>query len=229
MKTLRGMGAMIATWLIYLGIPLVGWGVTDLKGFLAASPRGGLAAVTIVFGVAVGVQAMPGMEGIRGGPGQEGKRVLRQTLVRVVIVLFMWAGLIFLPYGDRRDIGAYGSPEALRWIGVILGGLGFRLVFLSGVFLGRQYSADVTIQEDHRLVTAGPYRTLRHPRYLGVLLLAVGESLVFRSLVGLIGSLVLLAVLLFRIRDEEAVMEAEFGEEWRGYCHRTWRLIPFLF
>lgn len=112
---------------------------------------------------------------------------------------------------------------------MVLSGLGYAMIFLSGVFLGRQYSPDVTVQEDHKLVTAGPYRVLRHPRYLGIVSLAVGESLVFRSLVGLLGSLAVLAVLLFRIRDEEALMEAEFGDEWRAYRHRSWRLIPFLF
>lgn len=229
MNLLRGLGAMLATWMIYLGVPLLGWGVTDLKGFLASSARVGLAAVTLIFGLTVGIQAISGMEGIRGKPGREGKRVLRQTLVRVVIVLIMYLGLVLLPYGDRRDVATVGTPEMGRWLGVALAGLGCAMIYLSGVFLGRQYSPDVTIQEDHRLVTAGPYRVVRHPRYLGILSLAVGESLVFRSVVGLLGSILILAILLFRIRDEEALMGAEFGDEWRAYCHRSWRLIPFLF
>ena len=90
MNLLRGLGAMLATWIIYLGVPLLGWGVTDIKGFLASPSRVGLAVVTLVFGLAVGIQAIQGMEGIRGKPGQEGKRVLRQTLVRVIIVLIMY-------------------------------------------------------------------------------------------------------------------------------------------
>lgn len=229
MNILRGLGAMFATWIIYLGVPLLGWGVTDLKGFLASPSRVGLAAVTLVFGLAVGIQAIQGMEGIRGKPGQEGKRVLRQSLVRVAVVLIMYLGLVFLPYGDRREIATFATAEMGRWLGVALAGLGYAMIYLSGVFLGRQYSADVTIQEDHRLVTAGPYRVVRHPRYMGIISLSVGESLVFRSLVGMFGSIIVLAILLFRIRDEEALMEAEFGDEWRAYCHRSWRLIPFLF
>lgn len=229
MTILRGLGAMLVTWILYLGLPLLGWGLTDMQGFLASPARVGLAGATLIFGLAVGIQAMPGMEGIRGKPGQEGKRVLRQTLVRVVIVLIMYFGLLFLPFGDRRGIGVFGLAGTWQWLGVCLTTLGYAMIFLSGIFLGRQYSPDVTIQEGHQLVTSGPYKVVRHPRYLGILCLAVGESLVFRSLIGLVASIVVLGILLFRIRDEENLMEAEFDDEWRAYLRRSWRLIPFLF
>jgi protein-S-isoprenylcysteine O-methyltransferase Ste14 len=102
-------------------------------------------------------------------------------------------------------------------------------VYWSGVLLGKQYSQEVTIQKGHELITAGVYRYIRNPRYLGVLLLAFGMSLLFRSWAGLVLTLPLIGVLLFRIRDEESLMHKEFGEQWEAYSKRSWRLIPFLY
>ena len=112
----------------------------------------------------------------------------------------------------------------------MLSGLGYLLlVFWSGVALGKQYSPEVTIQKDHELITSGPYRVVRHPRYLGVLLLALGAALVFRSWIGLLGYILLLGILLSRIRDEEALLRQEFGPAWEAYRSRSWRMIPYLY
>jgi protein-S-isoprenylcysteine O-methyltransferase Ste14 len=106
---------------------------------------------------------------------------------------------------------------------------GLLFVFWSGVALGRQYSPEVTIQEDHHLITTGPYRVVRHPRYLGVMLVSTGVSLLFRSWAGLALCAPVLWVLVDRIRDEEAVLEREFGPSWEAYRARSWRLIPYLY
>jgi protein-S-isoprenylcysteine O-methyltransferase Ste14 len=91
------------------------------------------------------------------------------------------------------------------------------------------YSADVTIQDQHRLVTDGPYRYIRHPRYVGAILLGFGAALVFRSWIGVALSLIFIGVILFRIRDEEALMHKEFAKAWEHYCERSWRLVPFVY
>jgi protein-S-isoprenylcysteine O-methyltransferase Ste14 len=95
--------------------------------------------------------------------------------------------------------------------------------------LDKQFSVQVTIQEDHRLVTDGPYRYLRHPRYAGVIMVFLGISLVFRSWLALplVGTLAL--VLIWRIQDEEALLRREIGSDWEAYSKTTWRLIPFVF
>jgi protein-S-isoprenylcysteine O-methyltransferase Ste14 len=229
MKAVRAVLYFLYTMILYLGYPLLGWGLRDVRGFFALPQRAAYAVVVALLGVGAGWQGMRSPEGLRGGPWEAGKRVRRQTIVRYAIVLALYAALLFLPFADRRGIAVLPAHATLRWVGVVLFGLGCLCIFWSGVALGRLYSPEVTIQKDHHLVTVGPYCYIRHPRYLGACLLAVGLALVFRSWIGLAAIVPFLAVLLLRIRDEEALMHAEFGQEWEAYARRSWRLIPFVF
>jgi protein-S-isoprenylcysteine O-methyltransferase Ste14 len=161
--------------------------------------------------------------------GREDKLVGRQRVIRIAITLLLYLALLVLPLADRRGIGALSSDPLIRWIGLFLFGLGIGFVFWSGIALGKLYSGDVTLQEDHQLVTDGPYRWVRHPRYAGSILLGFGLSLTFNSWIGLVTSMVFIAIVLFRIKDEEALMREAFGRDWEIYCERTHRLIPFVY
>jgi protein-S-isoprenylcysteine O-methyltransferase Ste14 len=229
MKLLRSILFCLSTLLLYLGLPLLGWGLDDLGGFFSLTSRVGYALAVGLFGVAVGVQAFPGTEGIRGGKGEEAKLNRRESVVRIVLILVLYLAITFIPFADRRGIGVIIEGSMVRWLGVTLCVLGYAFIFWSGLALGRQYSAEVTIQKDHRLITSGPYQWIRHPRYLGVVALAVGLSLAFRSWIGLIAAPLILGALLVRIRDEEVLLHREFGKEWETYVQQSWRLLPGIF
>jgi protein-S-isoprenylcysteine O-methyltransferase Ste14 len=228
-KLLRAVMFFSATLLIYLGVTLLGWGLNDLKGYFSLPARMWYAVAVGLFSLAVGIQAYGSTEGIRGGRGEESKFVFRQRVVRIGLVLSLYIALFFIPFCDRRGIAVLNDGNIARWLGVGLAALGYALVFWSGLALGKQYSADVTIQAGHQLITGSIYRFIRHPRYLGVLALSIGISCVFHSWIGLAASVVFLAVILFRIRDEEVTMLQEFGTEWEDYCTRSWRLIPYIY
>jgi protein-S-isoprenylcysteine O-methyltransferase Ste14 len=229
MKYLRAVWFFLGTLGIYLVPPLLGWGIDDLGGFFSLYPRLVYAVLVGLLGLAAAYQAIDAPEGLRGGKGEKGKHVRRQSVVKIAVIVLMYGALLFLPFADRRNICAMFDGQAARWPGLVLVGIGFALVFWSGFALGRFYSADVTIQRDHHLVTVGPYRHIRHPRYLGTFLVAIGLSLLFRSWVGLAASIPFLGVLILRIRDEEVALHHEFGQEWETYCRRSWRLIPYLY
>jgi len=229
MKYLRGFSFFAGTVAIYLGLPLLGWGFGALRAFFTLPPRLGYALVVVTFGLAVGWHGIDAPEGVQGGHGQEGKRVRRQTFLAYGLTAILFAALFLLPFADRRSLGVLMVAQAVRWSGVVLSGLGYGLIFWSGVALGRLYSAEVTVQEGHRLITAGLYRYIRHPRYLGAICVAFGASLVFRSWAGLLLNVLLPGLLLERMKDEEALMHQEFGAEWEAYCKRSWRLIPHIY
>lgn len=225
---LRAVWTFAGTLALYLGLSLLGWGPADVGGFFSSAARLGYAVVIAMFGVAVAYQAVLAPEGIEGSSGLKEKKVPRQAAVGYAMLPVLAIGLILLPLCDRRGLAALPESPFVRWPGVIFTAIGYALVFLSGIYLGRQYSPEVTIQENHQLITGGPYRLIRHPRYLAILLLTIGASLAFRTWAGLVMFPFVVALLLWRIRDEETLMEREFGEEWRAYCRRAWRLVPYV-
>ncbi len=228
MKILRGMGSILYTLAIYVGLPLVGWGLDDVAGFFSL-PQLLVYAVTIaLFGATVGYQISQSKEALRGGKGQEDKFVSRQRITRFVVTGMLLGALVFVPFADRRSIAVLPSSPLARWLGLVLATLGMGLIIWSGLALGKLYSPEVTIQKDHRLITFGPYHHIRHPRYLGGMIQGIGLSLLFRSWVGMVLTLLFIVIILFRIKDEEALMHQEFGQEWEAYCKRSWRLIPFV-
>lgn len=231
MKLLRAFGVFVSTMVIYLGLPWLGWSVLNSQPFIFFShlPIVGYAVVVTLFSAAVGIQAYSSLVGIQDGPGSPEKTIRRQDMIGTLLVVLLLTILFILPLCAVRSLGEYAKIPFIEWIGVPLCGLGYGLVFWSGLALGRQYSARVTIQEGHQLITSGPYRWIRHPRYLGILCLALGYSLIFSSWIGLAACFLITSILLYRIKDEETLLADEFGEVWKNYCLRSWRLIPYIY
>jgi protein-S-isoprenylcysteine O-methyltransferase Ste14 len=229
MRLLRAFGSTVFTLVIYLGLPLLGWGLDDLPAFFALPPRFGYALIVLIMAGFAGTLFYRSPEKLRGGRGRSSQRIGRQTFVAIVMTGMLFFGLAFVAYSDRQQIWTFQATPLLRWIGLVLFVLGIGLVFWSGIALGRMYSAEVTLQDEHRLITDGLYRRIRHPRYLGGILFGVGLSWLYQSGIGVICTIVFFFVVLFRIRDEEMLMLRAFGKEWECYSEHSWRLIPWIY
>jgi protein-S-isoprenylcysteine O-methyltransferase Ste14 len=92
--------------------------------------------------------------------------------------------------------------------------------------LGRHWSASLRLRDDHRLVTQGPYRRVRHPMYTALIGNMTGLCLLSANLLIVVPRLVQVFLLLLRTRKEESMMLSRFGEEYRSYMARTGRLLP---
>jgi protein-S-isoprenylcysteine O-methyltransferase Ste14 len=116
----------------------------------------------------------------------------------------------------------------LSWAGVaaVAAGLALRVRAMS--VLGSRFSPLVAIQREHTLQTDGPYARVRHPGYLGALLACAGGAVAFGSAAALPLVALMLAAQLARVRAEEALLAARFGDEWRAYARRTGALLPRL-
>jgi protein-S-isoprenylcysteine O-methyltransferase Ste14 len=150
---------------------------------------------------------------------------------RWIFIPLLAIGLLsaYVPaYTDRKGWWVLDG-DAVRWLGVSLYLTGGALRIWPVFVLGRRFSGLVAIQPGHELVTDGVYRIIRHPSYLGACILMSGWALAFRSGVGLILAALIIPPLLARIRSEEALLRAQFGEQYEAYCRRTARLIPGLY
>lgn len=95
------------------------------------------------------------------------------------------------------------------------------------VDLGTNRSILLEVREQHRLITQGVYRRIRHPVYLALGLYSIGQALVIPNWVAGPSNLIAFAILYaLRIRAEERMMVEEFGDEYAAYSARTKRLIP---
>ncbi|MCI4349985.1 MAG: isoprenylcysteine carboxylmethyltransferase family protein [Thermoplasmata archaeon] len=128
-----------------------------------------------------------------------------------------------------RGAGVGLLPGWTVAVGLALLGTGIAVRLWAVRSLGRFFSYVVELQSEHRIVTAGPYRWLRHPSYTGVILAALGYAVIVGSWAG---ALVVAAgvggVIGYRVSVEERALLARFGPEYRVYIGRTWRLFPFL-
>lgn len=84
------------------------------------------------------------------------------------------------------------------------------------------------IVKDHKLVTDGLYRHIRHPIYLGEILRNLGFVLIFSSVYGMLIVLLASVLLLFRIELEEKMLLVIFGEEYKEYRRKTKKIIPHI-
>jgi protein-S-isoprenylcysteine O-methyltransferase Ste14 len=118
---------------------------------------------------------------------------------------------------------------ALALSGCLLAFAGAGLVRRSRVELGAAWSLLPEADPNTGLVTTGPYRFVRHPIYLGFILLALGAALAFSSWPAL--CIVLAGVVptfAWRAHAEEALLSSTFGERFTTYRRRTKMIIPYL-
>lgn len=113
-------------------------------------------------------------------------------------------------------------------LAVILGGMLLRAAAI--ISLGRYFTVDVAIREDHRVIDKGLYKFTRHPSYTGALLSFLGLALYMNNWLSLAVVMIPVATAFIkRIQIEEAALEKQFGEAYRQYKRHTWRLLPLIY
>ena len=94
--------------------------------------------------------------------------------------------------------------------------------------LRKAYSGHLAVKIDQVLVQSGPYRFIRHPAYTGFLLMAIGISAGYESLIGGINLFLLFFSIRYRILVEEILLVDHFGQVYLQYAEKTKKLIPFI-
>lgn len=160
---------------------------------------------------------------VKAGPWAE-TRPMQKILISLAFVSF--AALIIISALDHR----FGWSHVPTWV-VVLGNflVALGLMITLRVLRENSYSAStVKKMEGQKVISTGPYAIVRHPMYVGALILILGMPLALGSYWGLLFMLVDIPILMLRIFDEEAMLRRELG----GYDAYTrsvrYRLVPGL-
>jgi protein-S-isoprenylcysteine O-methyltransferase Ste14 len=120
----------------------------------------------------------------------------------------------------------FGVSAAWEWMGLALTVAGAGFGIWARLTIGRNWSAAVTIKEDHTLVREGPYRIVRHPIYSALLLAMLGTAIGYGTVTGWLSLPVAFAALWFKLRIEEGYMRAQFGQQYLAYKREVKALVP---
>lgn len=149
------------------------------------------------------------------------------------VMAFMSVGFFILPvvYASSSILSFADYPfhPAAFWAGTALMTASLWLFYRSHADLGTNWSVTLEIRENHRMVTSGAYRQIRHPMYASIFLYAVAQTLLVPNWIAGPACLVTFTVLfILRVGREEQMMLEKFGDEYRAYAQRTKRLVPHV-
>ena len=100
------------------------------------------------------------------------------------------------------------------------------LIVVGFVIIAKAWKVLYRAQRSHRLATAGPYSRVRHPQYVGFIVIMFGFLLQWPTLLTVVMFPVLVVTYMVLARSEERDALTEFGDEYRAYMERTPRFIP---
>jgi protein-S-isoprenylcysteine O-methyltransferase Ste14 len=96
-------------------------------------------------------------------------------------------------------------------------------------FLGHQWRVDAGLNQDHELITNGPYRFVRHPIYTSMLFILLGTGFMLTPLRVLALALVVFVIgTEIRVRIEDGLLCSRFGNRFQEYQRSVPAYIPFV-
>jgi protein-S-isoprenylcysteine O-methyltransferase Ste14 len=152
---------------------------------------------------------------------------LRERVLYMVPMVVAYA----LLFNDQFTFTALGRrfvplDPRIGVSGIVITALGVAFAIWARLHLGENWSATVTVKAGHELIESGPYRTVRHPIYTGMLVAMAGSAIALGQLRGLLALVVTAVGFYFKARKEERYMLSEFAEKYQAYASRTGMLLP---
>jgi protein-S-isoprenylcysteine O-methyltransferase Ste14 len=179
-----------------------------------------------------------GWYAIRFEHARRSRRLLIQHNARDVrenvLLLISLSGLGILPLlyvasGFPR-FADYTFRPAQGWFGVLFAVASLVLFQMTHRALGQNWSVTLQLRQDHKLITTGIYRKIRHPMYTAFWLWAIAQACLLPNWIAGLAGLVGFGSLFFgRVRREEQMMLETFGDDYRHYMSRTYLIIPLIF
>ncbi len=149
-----------------------------------------------------------------------------RDFLRASYVVGVLGALVLRSAARGGDIHA---AAAAAWAGLVILWAGVLLRVWSFRTLGRYFTFTVQTSDDQPVITAGPYRVLRHPSYTGALCAFAGLGFIIGNWWSLIViTFVTTCGFVHRVNVEEAALLASVGERYRTFAATRKRLVPFI-
>lgn len=153
--------------------------------------------------------------------------------MRLIAIVVIFAVLLIQKYGGQifpaLNLRFWPNIPVTYLLADLAAFSGLIVMIWARVTLGRNWSANIVLKEDHKLITSGPYAYVRHPIYSGLLLL-VSSFLIYYANFASIAILIafFLGAYCGKGRREEKIL-SEYFPEYAEYRKRVKALIPFVF
>ena len=148
------------------------------------------------------------------------------NLIWIAIIISMTAGILTAIYLNMPIL----SSNLMLCLGTALIVAGIMIRFIAVRTLGKFFTVNLAVSDDHRLVSNGLYKYIRHPSYAGSLVSFVGFALSLNNWICLFIIIVpVLLTFLNRINIEEKLLLEKFGSGYEDYMKNTKRLFPMIY
>ena len=151
------------------------------------------------------------------------------NFIRIVGLPLWFSPLIYLINPSWMVWSKIGLPDWARWLGVVIGILCVFGIYWLFSSIGSSITPTSGTRKQHKLVTSGPYRWVRHPLYtVGSFLFIAFGMMADNWFIAALGVLAFIGMSI-RTPKEEANLIEKFGDEYRDYMKRTGRFFPKLY
>jgi protein-S-isoprenylcysteine O-methyltransferase Ste14 len=142
------------------------------------------------------------------------------ALLNLWLLCYVIPGLDFRFHWSTVPVSVVLAANALVFLGYI---------FIILVFKENSYASTIIqVEKEQRVITTGPYAIVRHPMYLGLLLMILSTPLALGSYWAILPALLCIPMNVFRIKGEEEVLLRDLTG-YKDYCLKTrYRLIPLI-
>ena len=150
--------------------------------------------------------------------------------VRITQLLFFIPGCVLL-FADSLRVGllriqVLPKTAAVADVGIAIALIGIAFAIWARYCLGRNWSGQVAIKENHELIQVGPYRWIRHPIYTGIIVGAWGTAIVVGQLGAFFGVILLTLGFAYKGKQEELNLRTLFRDSWTAHEQRTGMFLP---
>jgi protein-S-isoprenylcysteine O-methyltransferase Ste14 len=152
------------------------------------------------------------------------KFTLRSIWLTIVVSVFLG---VFIKSSFKFPVA---DSVWLRYFGLGVIVIGMIIRFIAVKTLGKFFTVDLAIHHEHKLITNGIYKYIRHPSYTGTLTSFLGFALSLNNWLSLfIVFIPVLLAFIHRINTEEILLSEQIGQEYTDYIWKTKRLLPLIY